>query len=223
MIWNERARPALADVVRGQRWISAAAELDAAGVGREHAGHQVEQGGLAGAVRADQRVDLARVDREAGVGDGADAAEMLRDACDLEHRPLAAFGQQERRQRQALVDAALAHRRRLLGRRPPAALERAPDADQPVRRIEHEADEHQAEPQQPVRGPDREQLAEQDEEQRAEGGPQDVVHAADHDHRQQLAGERHRDAFGRDEIGLEPEQRAGSAVTIAESTNTASW
>ena len=116
---------------------------------------------------------------------------------------------QECRQRQALVDLALAHRGGFFRRRAPAAHQLGPDADEAAGRIEHEADEHEAEPEQPVRGPDREQLAEQDVEQHAERRPEDVVHAADHHHRQQLAGERHRDGFGRDEIGLEAEQRAG--------------
>jgi hypothetical protein len=44
----------------------------------------VEGGGLAGAVRADQRVDLATADVEADAGHGFDAAETLGQAFDLQ-------------------------------------------------------------------------------------------------------------------------------------------
>ena len=37
------------------------------------------------------------------------------------------------------------------------------------------------------------------------------MHAADHDHRQHLAGKRHRDRFGRDQIRLKSQQRAGQS------------
>ena len=130
---------------------------------------------------------------------------------DLEHGALRALRPQEGRQRQALVDLALAHRGGFFRRRAPALRSVAQMPTRPPGEIQHEADEHEAEPEQPVRRPDRKQLAEQDEEQRAERRPEDVVHAADHDHGQQLAGERHRDGLGRDEVGLEAEQRAGEA------------
>ncbi len=90
------------------------------------------------------------LDREARVRDGADAAEVLGDAVDLEHRSLRARRAQERRQRQALVDLAPAHRGGFLGRRPPAPLQLRPDADEAARREQHEADEDEAEPEQPV-------------------------------------------------------------------------
>ena len=208
----ERTREAaLADAVRRQVANLRAVQAHGARVRREHARHEVEQRGLAGAVRADQRVDLAGVDDETRIGDRADAAEVLRHGVDLQHRALARGGTQERRQRQALVDLARAHRRGFLGRRPPAPLQLRPDADEPARRVQHEADEHQPEPEQPVGRPDREQLAEQDVEQRAQRRAEDVVHAADHHHRQQLAGERHRDRLRRNEIVLEAEQRAGES------------
>ncbi len=193
----------MADQVGRHALDLAAVEPDGAGVGRVQARDQVEQRGLAGAVRADQRVDLAGADREAGVADGADAAEMLRDAFDLQHRSLEAFGQEKAGQRQAFIDPALAHGGSFFRRRPQAPHQRPPDADQAVRRIHHEGDEDQPEPQQPVRRPDRKQLAEQDEEQRAERRPQHAAHAADHHHRQQFAGKRHRYRFRRNQVGLE--------------------
>ena len=45
----------------------------------------VEDGGLAGAVRADQRGDRAALDREGAIVDGADAAEVLAEAAHLKH------------------------------------------------------------------------------------------------------------------------------------------
>ena len=199
----------LADAVRRQALNVAAVEAHGAAVRRVQARDQVEQRGLAGAVRADQGMDLAGADREAGVGDGTDAAEMFRDAVDLQHRSLHRLRAQERRQRQAFVDLALAHRGGFFRQRAPAPAQRRPDADQAARRVQHEGDEDQSEPEQPVRRPDRKQFAEQDEEQRAERRPQHAAHAADHDHRQQLAGKRHRHRFGRNQVGLESEQRAG--------------
>ena len=58
MFWKVRAMPAWPP--RAPRWACrGAAELEAARVGRVQAGDDVEEGGLAGAVRADQAVDLA--------------------------------------------------------------------------------------------------------------------------------------------------------------------
>ena len=45
--------------VGGQAGDVAAVEADRAGVGQQAAAEQADEGGLAGAVRADQRVDLA--------------------------------------------------------------------------------------------------------------------------------------------------------------------
>src|SRR3546814_4526983 len=77
--------------------------------------------------------------------------------------------------------------RGLLRHRAPAPAQPGPDADQPFRGEQDEADEDEAEPQHPVAGPDREQLTEQNVEEDAQGRPQDVAHAADYDHGQQLA------------------------------------
>ena len=144
-------------------------------------------------------------------GHGADAAELLGNIPDLDDGPLPRGRAQKVRQRQTLVDLALAHGRLLLGRRAEAAADGGPDADEAAGREQHEAHEHDAEPEQPVAGPDRQQLAEEDVEQHAERRTQDVVHAADHHHRQQLARERHRGGLGRDEVGLETEQGTADA------------
>ena len=57
-----------------------AAEPDAAGLRAVHAGHQVDEGGLAGPVGADQADDLALLETEAHIVDGLDAAEAMAEA-----------------------------------------------------------------------------------------------------------------------------------------------
>src|SRR5581483_227912 len=63
-----------------------ALEDDVSPVGAKDAGHEVEQGRLAGAVRADHADDLAPVDVEIELGDDAEAAERLVDGAQLEER-----------------------------------------------------------------------------------------------------------------------------------------
>ena len=70
------------------------------------------------------------------------------------------------------------------------ASSRSADADETGRRKHNETDEHEAEPEQPVLGVDAEEFAEQDEEQRAERRAEETAHTADHDHGQEIAGER---------------------------------
>src|SRR5438309_11842000 len=107
-----------------------AIEADGSAIGGIEAGYQVEQRGLASAVRADQGMNLAGVDFQAGVADSADAAEFLRNAFDFKHDPFEALRSQESRQRLAFVYLALAHRCGFFRRGPETAAERGPDADQ---------------------------------------------------------------------------------------------
>ncbi len=118
----------MADVdVGGTPWMSRPCRLIVPLVRRVEAGYQIEQGGLAGAVRADQRMDLAGVDRsDARVRHRADAAELLA----TRSRPPArcrrdASRPQKLRQRQAFVDLALAHRGRFFRRRRGRRISRA--------------------------------------------------------------------------------------------------
>ena len=60
VIWNERASPSCAAPIDRQRGDVVAGEADAAGIGRDLAGELADQRGLAGAVRADDGVQLAR-------------------------------------------------------------------------------------------------------------------------------------------------------------------
>src|SRR5262249_45588970 len=65
---------------------AAATVDDVAGGGPQIAGDGVERGGLAGAVRADQREHLALAHLERHVADRDEAAETDRQAADAEHR-----------------------------------------------------------------------------------------------------------------------------------------
>jgi hypothetical protein len=70
-----------------RRWlVGPAGELEAAGVGRVEPGDHVEEGGLAGAVGADEAVDLAALDAQPDVGQRLQAAEALADAGHGEQR-----------------------------------------------------------------------------------------------------------------------------------------
>ena len=63
-----------------------AGEMDRAVVGREHAGDDVEQRGLAGAIGTDDREDSALRHAEADIVDREQAAEALAQPGDLEQR-----------------------------------------------------------------------------------------------------------------------------------------
>ena len=84
--WNVRATPQAGDAVGAQAGDVVAVEEDAAGVERLEAGDQVEQRGLAGAVRADDAEDLALVHVEGDVGVGGKAAVALGHALDVEQQ-----------------------------------------------------------------------------------------------------------------------------------------
>ncbi len=176
---------------------------------REHAGQEIECRCLACAVRADQRMQRAVGDGDIDPLHGLDAAEALHHVASGQHRPLdGGFRPQEFRQRQRL-DLARRHRRvfsHFLAERREQFLAHA---NQSGRREHDEADEHKAEPQQPVLGVDAEKLSEQNEEQRAERRPEKTAHAADHNHRQQLAGERHRNRIGRGHAVLVQQKDTG--------------
>jgi hypothetical protein len=72
---------------------------------------------------------------------GADAAEMHVHALHHQHRAPCGAGSRKAGQRQALEDAAPAHRRAFFRRRPQPALDLVVDAHQAGGREEHEADE----------------------------------------------------------------------------------
>src|ERR1700694_4837110 len=76
-----------------------AVEADRPRGGPEEPGQQVEAGGLAGAVGADQADDLARLDREVGAVDRAPSVETLWDVRGLEERDRSAGGARGRRRR----------------------------------------------------------------------------------------------------------------------------
>ena len=107
VIWNERPMPARAissGVCPAIGWpISDTAPC----IRRVHAGQQIERGGLAGAVGADQRVQRAVGDGDIDALHRPDAAEALDDVAGREHRALdVRLRPQEFRQRQHLDRAA---------------------------------------------------------------------------------------------------------------------
>jgi hypothetical protein len=69
----------LAGAARAAHGHFLAPDRDAATVRVDHAGERLDQCGLAGAVGAEQRVDLALLDREVGVAQGDHRAVVLRD------------------------------------------------------------------------------------------------------------------------------------------------
>ena len=102
VIWNERASPRCARAGIGQMRDVAAVEDDAAGVGGERAGDLVDEGGLAGAVGADDGVGLAGEDVEVDAVGDLERAERLAEVLQAQH------GRAHRRlQRRRHGDAAL--------------------------------------------------------------------------------------------------------------------
>ena len=149
------------------------AQHHAAAVGHEQSRDQIEDARLAGAVRADQRVQRAIAHHDARIDDRLDAAERLRQIVRCEDDiATAVLRLQKCRQRHALLDRARRHRGRLDDFRPHRLSQSLPNANQPRRREHDEGDEQKAEIQQPIRRPDRQILAKQNVEERAERRPQ---------------------------------------------------
>ena len=82
--WNERAMPMRARAVTSRRGHVAVREQDGAGIGPQVAGEQIEIGGLAGAVRADDRVAQRGFEGEAHVLGHGERAERLVERAGLE-------------------------------------------------------------------------------------------------------------------------------------------
>jgi hypothetical protein len=86
MFWKVRAMPQLDDLVDAQAGERAAVEPDGAGGGLVDAGHEVEDGGLAGAVGADEAAEFALADGEVHGVHRGEAAELDRGLVELEER-----------------------------------------------------------------------------------------------------------------------------------------
>ena len=74
------------DLVRGVSVDALLEQPDLAGIRREHAGDEIEGGGLSGTVGSEERMDRGGPDREIDAVDGMDAAEMLDQALAVEDR-----------------------------------------------------------------------------------------------------------------------------------------
>ena len=76
--WNTAEKPAACAALGLAARKGCAAEEDAALVGPDRAGEDLDEGAFSGAVLADQRVDLAGLGVELGARQGGDAAVALR-------------------------------------------------------------------------------------------------------------------------------------------------
>ena len=84
VIWKVRAMPRQTRRAGSSCVMSSPSNRMRPEVGVEKSADQIEEGGLAGAVGADHRAQLAGLDRHRDVVDGDQAAEMARDVLDLE-------------------------------------------------------------------------------------------------------------------------------------------
>ncbi len=82
----KRARNAgLGHFVNGRGPVGFAGQFETAAVGCVEAGEDIEEGGLAGAIGADQAIDLAALDGDAHLAQGLQAAEALGNAGNFEY------------------------------------------------------------------------------------------------------------------------------------------
>ena len=85
--WKVRTTPLRATMCGARPEMRSPLNSTSPGARRQERGDQLEQGGLAGAVRADHREDLAARDVEGDVVDGDQAAEALGQVLDLRGAP----------------------------------------------------------------------------------------------------------------------------------------
>jgi hypothetical protein len=205
----ERTRDARRhDRVRGKVRDRGGAEPRPAAVGGEEGGEDVEERRLAGAVRPDDRAELAARDRERHAVDRRERAEVLGQILDLEQdlpgrrrearcrRGRGGPGRPRRDARAGAVQAA-------------GAAQTLDDPHDPVGGEHDEGDEDHAEVDEPVLGPRRERVAHEDEDRRAHGGADEAPHAAHERHRDDLAGHRDVERLRVGEVEQERVEGAG--------------
>ena len=98
-IWNERTMPRRATSAGAVAVMSWPLKRIVPARGRQELGQQVEEGGLAGAVGADQGVDGAAPDLEVDVVHGHEALEFLREAARFQDGVAGHCGSREWRRR----------------------------------------------------------------------------------------------------------------------------
>ena len=86
VIWKVRTRPRLTRAACGSSVTSSPSSRICPALGCKRAGHQIDEGGLAGAVRADQRVAGAALQAEIDVVGDGQRAEALAQAAGFERR-----------------------------------------------------------------------------------------------------------------------------------------
>ena len=212
----ERARDAQRDDPVGEeRGDGRAADPCLATVGGQEPRQEVEEGRLAGAVRADDRAQLAAAHLEGRAVHRGEGAEAPGEAADLEQglhgrrRAGRRRGRRDRRDRRG--------RGRVAGDlgAPAEAAQTLGDADDAVRREHDEGDEDHAEVDEPVLGPRRERVAHEDEDGRAHGRADEAPHAADEGHGGDLARHRDVERLRIGEVQEEGVERAGEAAERA--------
>ena len=204
----------------------AALEHDLAGGRRDLAGQHLEEGRLAGAVRADDAAQLALVDGEVDVAVGDDAAVALGQAGRLQDRPGIASAMRDRlgrhRARGGARAAAAARARRPASARPRPSVPLAEDeaieiddaADDAAAQEADQQHEHHAEHQLPGGAEPERRLQEVLQEQPDRGADQRAEQraaAADGGLHDELARGVEREGVGRHEGLQHAEQAAGEA------------
>ena len=165
-------------------------------VGRQLAGDEIEQRGLAGAVRPDDQPTLTRLDFQIDVGGDAQAAERFAQALDGKrgHGFGSATGGQPLR---------TAHRPPRRARQPRHARH------QTFRHEDDDGDEDGAEHEIPAHHIGADHVLDDDDERRADDRPEQRPGAAGDHHQQRLRRGRQRQGLRADELVVVDEQDAG--------------
>ena len=176
-------------------------QQDAAAIGLEHAGQQIDDGGLAGAVRADQGVAGALLDPERKLAGDLEPAELL-------FQP---SGFQRERHGASLSGTATTALR-------PASCRMTrfgAHSTQRCRRCaadQHDHDQHEPDPELPVlRRDGRKHFLQHPEHHGADQPAVEIAGAADHQHQHQIGGALEREHVERGQLRGLGEQRAGDA------------
>ena len=240
MFWNVRAMPSARDRVATQsREALARRSVITPPVERVDAGDDVEDRRLAGAVRADEPEDLARVDVERHVVERGDATEAHRDVVELEERLSHRGSLRRRRRRGDVVDELARHQvdvaERLVGElgvglgdgrehlaRPGVGeLGGAPAAREDALRSEdHHHDEGDAVPEHPALIEEAESLGEVGHEHGADDHARDVAGPAEHDRGEEQDRELEVEVVGRDRRLVRREERAGETTDARRPSRT---
>ena len=189
------------------------------GRGGQHAGQLVEEGGLAGAVGADERDDRSARDGEVDVAVGDQPAEPHGDLLGVQERTGLGGRVDGRRGLGHVVTTGLPVSspglvRVLILVTLPLVQLRLPLAagQQPFRSQQHHGDQDGAVDEEPILGELAQQLRQADQHDGADHDAGDVAHAAQDDERQRVDADQDVEALREDDADLGREQRPGQAA-----------